>query len=83
MYQMNILKIHMSLILIGICINLAFKYLNSKDSMINLIKRFLNNEKQINPYSYLPFGFGSRACIGRRFANQEVHLILAKVLLYF
>ncbi|MFM5891317.1 MAG: cytochrome P450 [Dolichospermum sp.] len=41
-------------------------------------ERFL--EKQFSPYEFLPFGGGSRRCIGLAFAQMEMKLILAKVL---
>lgn len=48
--------------------------------------RWLKEEKdnqQIHPYSHLPFGFGARQCIGRRIAEQEMYIFLAKVKLIF
>ena len=36
--------------------------------------------KTAHPFIYLPFGFGSRACIGRRFAEMEVEILLARLL---
>lgn len=41
-------------------------------------ERFL--EKQFSPYQFLPFGGGSRRCVGLAFAQMEMKLILAKVL---
>lgn len=45
-------------------------------------ERFLSSTK-IEPYSYLPFGKGPRACIGMRFALMEVKLILFHLLSHF
>lgn len=36
-----------------------------------------------NPFIYLPFGFGSRACIGKRFAEMEVEVLLIRLLREF
>lgn len=41
-------------------------------------ERFL--ERQFSPYEYLPFGGGSRRCIGMAFAQYEMKLVLATVL---
>nr|QIS60147.1 cytochrome P450 314A1 [Pardosa pseudoannulata] len=35
------------------------------------------------PFLMLPFGFGSRMCVGRRFAETEMHTALAKLILNF
>jgi cytochrome P450 family 12 len=39
--------------------------------------------KDSHPFSYLPFGFGSRACIGKRIAELELEVILAKTICNF
>lgn len=44
-------------------------------------ERFL--ERQFSPYEYLPFGGGSRRCIGMAFAQFEMKLVLAKILSHF
>lgn len=36
-----------------------------------------------HPFAYLPFGFGQRSCIGKRFAEQESALALIKILQAF
>lgn len=42
-------------------------------------ERFSSSNK-INPLVYIPFGIGSRLCIGMRFALIEVKITLAKIL---
>jgi cytochrome P450 len=43
-------------------------------------ERFIpENEAQLHKYAYLPFGGGSRVCIGNAFAMMEARLILASI----
>jgi cytochrome P450 len=37
----------------------------------------------MHPFLSLPFGYGSRMCVGRRFAEQEMYIFLAKVIQRF
>lgn len=42
-----------------------------------------NNMSSIHPFSLLPFGFGNRMCVGRRFSELQLYLSVAKVVLNF
>ncbi|CAD5110818.1 unnamed protein product [Dimorphilus gyrociliatus] len=42
-----------------------------------------NESEKIHPFAVLNFGYGARACIGRRFAQQELYLGLIKILQNF
>ena len=44
-------------------------------------ERFL--ERQYSPYEYLPFGGGSRRCIGEALAQFEMKLVLATILTHY
>lgn len=65
---------------------------NYPESVKFLPERWLKDEiaaggcpsaRAANPFIYLPFGFGPRSCIGRRFAEMEVQVILARFLQQF
>jgi cytochrome P450 len=66
------------------------------NSFITRSERFFRNASQFDPsrwekeeitcthpYAALPFGFGPRACIGRRIAEQEIYLTLIKLVQTF
>ncbi|XP_053692438.1 probable cytochrome P450 12a5, mitochondrial [Sabethes cyaneus] len=51
-----------------------------------LPERWLNQEsvvsstrKNSHPFVYIPFGFGPRACVGKRMAMMEMEIILARI----
>ena len=40
-------------------------------------------ERQFSPYEYLPFGGGSRSCIGMAYTQFEMRVVLASILSRF
>ncbi|KAL4646211.1 25-hydroxyvitamin D-1 alpha hydroxylase, mitochondrial-like [Arapaima gigas] len=46
-------------------------------------ERWLTKEQRHHPFASLPFGVGKRSCIGRRIAQLELHLALARILLQY
>lgn len=36
--------------------------------------------KASNPFVYLPFGFGPRSCVGKRFAEMEINVLVTRLL---
>ena len=49
-------------------------------------ERWLRNspdKAKIHPFLMMPFGHGPRMCVGRRFAEQEVMIFIAKILQHF
>ncbi|ALC43029.1 dib [Drosophila busckii] len=45
-----------------------------------LPERWLTQRSALNPYLVLPFGHGMRACIARRLAEQNMHVLLLRLL---
>ncbi|XP_029288042.1 25-hydroxyvitamin D-1 alpha hydroxylase, mitochondrial [Cottoperca gobio] len=46
-------------------------------------ERWLKKDQTHHPYASIPFGVGKRSCIGRRIAELELYLALARILIEF
>lgn len=53
------------------------------DPLRFLPERWLQQRNALNPYLVLPFGHGMRACIARRLAEQNMHVLLLRVSIEF
>ncbi|XP_029173132.1 cytochrome P450 302a1, mitochondrial isoform X2 [Nylanderia fulva] len=51
------------------------RWLRDSNNKINQITR----EKSLSPYIVLPFGHGPRSCIARRFAEQNLQVLLLRI----
>ncbi|XP_051566709.1 sterol 26-hydroxylase, mitochondrial-like [Myxocyprinus asiaticus] len=50
-----------------------------------LPQRWIRGQKQLNqhPFGSVPFGFGIRACLGRRVAELEMYLLLSRLIKHY
>ena len=49
-------------------------------------ERWIRNHplrEDIHPFLFLPFGHGPRMCVGKRFAMQEIGVLLVKIIQKF
>lgn len=70
--------------------NQAAKFLPERWLRSNKKSKSVENEVEkcpldepIMPFTYLPFGFGPRMCIGKRFAELEIEALLSRILRNF
>lgn len=62
------------------------KYFQESDKFIP--ERWLKDNgsdkaDEFHPFAYLPFGFGKRMCIGKRIADMEMELVIARIVRNF
>lgn len=48
-----------------------------------LPERWLNKDEKYHPFAFVPFGVGTRSCIGRRLAEQEIVCLIAEIIRNF
>ncbi|KAK3093614.1 hypothetical protein FSP39_018126, partial [Pinctada imbricata] len=56
------------------------KYFQNPDQF--LPERWLreDSERKVDPFVFVPFGHGPRNCVGQRFAEIEIHVLIAKLI---
>ena len=57
-----------------------------KDPLEFRPERWIRNhplKEDIHPFVFLPFGHGPRMCVGKRFAVQEIGVLLCKIVQRF
>lgn len=60
--------------------NTDARYWHYAESTKFVPERFLNEDKDHNPYAMLPFGGGHRACIGQELAWFELKIIIVRLM---
>ncbi|XP_023239338.1 cytochrome P450 302a1, mitochondrial-like isoform X2 [Centruroides sculpturatus] len=61
------------------------QFQNFPDALSFRPERWLRNDfrNTIHPFLVLPFGYGPRMCIGRRFAELELYILVSKIFRHF